>query len=422
MFLRPAACRLGLILAGSLLWAAGGDPARAQEGSSGFTYYKDILPIWQKYCIHCHHTGGLAPQSLETYKLARSWIRTSRKMMQEGTMPPWHGGEDHARWKNAVMPTLEEIEIVHKWVEDEAPEGDEADAPTPMDFSNVWLWGEPDRTLALAEPFKVPAEGAEIYRAFVLGEELTEELWLEGVQLAPSEPDVVFHMMLSAAPAAVARKADEADPAPGFVAFDGGWGEGTKDFLAFWNKGMTVYEKFPDGSGVLIPKGYIFVLQIHYMTVGEEVSDQARVGLYLAKTPPARELKAISIENRKIRLPADTYDEEIKAEARFEKPITLYQLLPRMHYLGREMEIAAEIPGEGNRKLLHVRDYDYKLQAAYTPVEPIALPAGTRILVTAYYENSSDNPNNPNMALKDAAYGPGPQHEIMSLVLQYTEE
>lgn len=407
---------IAALAAGAAL--AGLTPGRA--AADDLTFYKNILPIFQRHCIECHHTGGSAPQSLETYKKAKPWLRSAKKTVMDKTMPPWFVNPATGKWKSHGALTPEEIQTIVKWVEDKAPEGQEAEGPKALDFSKPWKLGEPTKVFQSAEAFTIPAEGSDIYRAFVVGE-VAEDTWLSGIELKPGVIDVVSDMWLSAAPAAAAKAADAADAGPGFKVFDGGSIEGAKDFLAVWNKGMTEYEAFPEGTGVLIPKGSALVLTVHYLPVGEEEKDQSQVAIYQAKAA-LKPVLARSIENRKIEIPADAVGHQIKAEGTLEKGAKILSILPRMHYLGSGFELTATGSDGKATTILKLEKYNYKLQSRYTPEQPISLPAGTKLQATGIFENTTDNPHNPNTMIKPAAYGPAPLGEVMSVVIQYVEE
>lgn len=408
-----------LITLAGLAWiATTPTPTRA----AGLTYHKDIMPILQKHCLNCHHAGGTAPQSLETYAKSRPWIRPSKKTMNDKSMPPWHADPTVGKFKNMNLPTADEIRTIVQWVDDGADEGDVKDAPKPMTFVKGWQRGDPEKVFEMPEAVSIPAEGPDLYRATIVSPAFADDTWVSGIQLLPGEQDCVLDMTLSAAPEAAAKEADAADEGPGFKVFDRAWAKGTKDDLAVWNRGMSQFENCPEGTGVLIPKGSVLVLAIHYKTVGDPLKDKSKVGLNLAKAPAAKELKTLAIENRQIDIPPQSFEHKIAAEATLEKPAKIYTILPRMHYLGMKLDLTAQPPSGAAQKLLKIDNYNYKLQTLYTLAEPVTLPAGTKLSVTAYYENSTDNPHNPNQVVKKAAYGPAPTGEMLSVVLQYAEQ
>ena len=400
----------------------GTEQVRAAE-KADLTFYRDILPIFQRHCVECHHEGGSAPLSLESHDLGRTWFRTSKQLAQDKEMPPWQADPKVGQWKNADALTDEEIETIATWVDGGLEAGEPSDGPAPLDFSNPWLLGGPDRIFEMAEAYSIPAKSPDVYRAFVLSPAMESDTWLSAIELSPGDPRAVMHMSLSAAPAGVANRADEAAEGPGFPAFDRGWAEGTKDHLAIWNRGMTLVEPFPEGTGVLIPQGWNLVLLVHYVAGEEEdATDRSKVGIYLAEGAPDREMLTMAVEERDLSIPGGSYFHKVTAELTLEKSITVHGILPRMHYFGESIELIAHRPDGTDEKVIKIRRFNYKMETRYTPVEPIVLPAGTRLEAVAFYENNYDNPNNPNLTVSKAGYGPGPKNEILSVVLQYTEE
>ncbi len=413
---RNRARALAAILVGFIALTPAGSARAQDEETSGLTYHKDILPIFARTCLGCHHTGGSAPQSLETYKLARSWIRTSGRQMREGLMPPWHAESGADRWRNAILPTAEDAETVRLWIEDKAPEGDPADTPPPLDFSSPWALGEPDRVLEIAEPFTVPSVETDHYRAFILTT-LDTETWLSAIELVGDKFEVLKDMTLSALPFEDAERLAAQDDA----AFDRvGPGPDLQD-IAFWSAGMNLTALLPKGVAIKIPESFSLVLRVHYRGSGAVLTPRPRVGLHFAAEPGGHELKTLSIDQREIEIEPESYDFELGAERTLDSPVTIHFIQPRMQYYGREMTVTAHTPDGAARELLKVTNYLYKYQTRYVPTEPIALPAGTRIAIEALYENSYDNPNNPNMDPETATYGAAPLGEMLAVTLGVVE-
>lgn len=406
----------------AFLCASAVTPVGALAAGEDLTFHKDAVPILQKYCNSCHHDGGSAPQSFETYRQMRPWIRTTRKTVMDATMPPWPADPAVGKWKNMLMPTPAEVEVLSMWAKEaKGAEGEASDAPPAIDYSAEWLLGTPDKTFQAEEGFTVPAAGDDLYRAFVLGPEFTADTWVRGIELKPGEIDVVSDMALSAVPTGVARAAADAETGEGFAAFDHINAEGARSFIAVWNKGMTLTEMFPEGTGVLIPKGTSLVLQIHYRPAEEELTDRSSVGLFLHQAPPAKELKTLVIQNRDLAIPANSYQHKVEASAKLDKAVLIHAVLPRMHYLGNTLDLTAS-GGGAETPLLKILNYDYEMQTLFTAAEPVALAAGTTLNVSAMYENNQDNPNNPNMTITEAKYGPAPGGEILEAVIYYTEQ
>jgi hypothetical protein len=396
-----------LVAAMAAFWAV---PAVQAQGEDK-TFYRDILPVFQKYCIDCHRVGGTAPQSLETYDLARSWLRTARLMMRERSMPPWFADPAVGHWRNAVLPTDEEIALVADWIGAGAEPGDEADAPPAPDRSADWKLGEPDLILQTPETVAIAKGQPDTYRSFVLDPGFDQATWLSAIELKPGSLEVVRELSLSIVPPELAANLPAA-------AFDPASLPAGVHEIAVWNRGMSLIEPYPEGSGVRIPAGWKLVLHAHYKAVETAGSDRSSVGLHRAEAKPQAEYVTVTVAQRDFTLPADSYDYEVSASATLEQGLRVESILPRMHYLGLTLDAKATLPDGSTQPLIRIRDYDFRMQTLYSAAEPIELPAGTRIDVRAYYENSPDNPRNPNTRMGVVGYGPAPEGEVMGLVLR----
>jgi hypothetical protein len=378
-------------------------PVAAENG--GKTFYRDILPVFNRYCIECHRVGGTAPQSFENYDLARPWLRTSRQTMRDGSMPPWFADPGIGEWRNAVLPSAEDVALVSDWIGEGAEAGDEADAPPAPEFPASWTLGEPGLVLEIDEAVEVAKGQPDSYRSFVLDPGFTEDTWIAAIELLPGSLDVVREMSLSALPPELAGDL------PPEVAFDPASAAGGMHELAIWNRGMSLIERYPEGSAVRVPAGWKLVLHVHYKAPETAGTDRSRVGLHPAATAPQAEYATVTVANREFTLPPHAYDYKVTASTSLERGLRVESILPRMHYFGLSMEVVATLPDGTVRPLIGIVDYDYRLQTLYSSAEPIELPAGSRIDVTAHFENTE----------ADAVpYGPAPVGEIVSVVLRGT--
>ncbi len=378
------------------------------------TYYKDVQPILQKHCLSCHHKGGTAPQSFETYAEMRPWIRSTKKVVNDKSMPPWKADSEIGKWRNGGRLTEAEIKTISSWVETKATEGDAKDAPAPMDYSKPWTLGKPDKEIA-TEEFSIPSQGGDLYNLGLLDPGFTADTWVEGIELRPGEIDAVQQMSLSIVPASMEKSKLES-------CFDLIQAEMGKPGVAFWNRGMSLIEKFPGGTGILIPKGSKLALINHYKTNGAEMKDRSKVALHFAKGAPPKELITKTVQNLKPEIPAEAMEQNVTAELKLDKGVKIYSILPQMHYLGTKLELIAHQLDGKDEKLLKIDGYSYDLQTLYAPAEPISLPAGAKLEAIASYQNSRENANNPNMTVRKATYGTAPEGETLSVVLQLTEE
>jgi len=392
---------LGILM---LLMLAVESGRRIHAADAGPTYSKDVLPIFQKHCNECHHKGGSAPQSFETYKETRAFVRSIKKQIVDKTMPPWHADPAVGKWKNKPEITEAEVKTITTWADAKGPEGEPKDAPPQIDYTKPWHLGQPDQILT-AEFFDVPAQakapamGPDLYHTSTLTPNFAGDTWLSGVELAAGAQDVVQQIYLSL------TLPDKT----------------TVSNIASMGKGMSLTEMLPKGVGIFVPKGSTFSLLVHYKTMGEPMRDQSKVGLYIAKAAPAKKLMTAVIENKQLDIAANAANQKASAELKLDKAAKIYDILPQMYYAGKSLELNAQKADGKADKLLKLDDTSYDLETQYTPAEPIAVAAGTKLTVSAVYDNSKTNSNNPTAQLKKGA-GEAPTGEALRVTVQYTED
>jgi hypothetical protein len=172
----------------------------AIAGTPGVTFHKDVEPVVQRHCQGCHRPGEAAPFSLLTYKDARPWAKSIRQAVLTRKMPPWFAGPAYGHFANDRRLSPSEIETINAWVEGGAPEGDPADAPRPLAFTDDWTIGKPDLIVEIPRDFSVPVQGTIEYTWFAVDPKLTEDKWIEKGEVRPGTRAVVHHALVFARP------------------------------------------------------------------------------------------------------------------------------------------------------------------------------------------------------------------------------
>ena len=98
------------------------------QGPSSVTFNKDVLPILQKNCQTCHRAGQAAPMSFLTYKDTRPWAKAMKAAVVTRKMPPWFADPQFGHFLNDHSLKQREIDIIAKWADTGAAEGDAKDA------------------------------------------------------------------------------------------------------------------------------------------------------------------------------------------------------------------------------------------------------------------------------------------------------
>jgi len=422
------------------------------------TFNKDVAPILFKNCAEWRRPGEAAPMSLLSYKEARPWARSIREKVLSREMPPWHPDPHVGQFSNDPSLTQAEIDTITAWVDGGAKEGEPRDLPPAPKFVEGWSIGQPDLILKMPEEFALDANGPDEYQHFVIDPGFTEDKYVEMAEARPGNRRIVHHIIAAIQPPpegaqpqkTLTREEIErrrAEPAPilykeGFLlrlrpeaqVYDdgcqlpnGGAGDqldGSGQFrggmlLCGFAPGVKPAIREP-GAVKKIPAGSKIILQVHYSkTAGQVEKDRSMIGLIFAKQPPRKESFTHLIANRYFRIPPGAENHRVTACWTASQDIHLISAAPHMHKRGKAMEIKIFNPDGRSEVLLNVPRYDFSWQTVYKFEHSIAIPKGTRFMVTGYLDNSMKNKNNPDPALA-VRFGEPTYDEMMIGIIEYT--
>jgi AhpC/TSA family/Copper type II ascorbate-dependent monooxygenase, C-terminal domain len=378
-----------------------------QPASSKITYARNIAPIMYANCVTCHRAGEVAPFVLTGYEDAAKRAKQIAAVTESRFMPPWKAAEGYGQFLDERRLSDDEIATIRAWADAGAPEGNAADLPPMPEFPSGWQLGKPDLVLTMPEPFNVPAKGPDVYRAFVLPMNLPKDTFVSGFQFVAGASTVVHHSLLFLDSNGIARRLEAASIAAGkgagYATF-GGIGFLPTGGLGGWAPGATPF-LLPPGSGRYVKGGSDLVMQIHYHPDGKAHADQSHVAIYLAKSRVDHIVVSVSLMDRRIDIqPGDSH---FVKEASLTLPVdaTIDGITPHMHLLGREMRVTATKPNGSVVPMIWIKDWDFRWQNQYRYAQPVKLPKGTRIDLHAVYDNSADNPANPNDPPKEVHFG-----------------
>jgi hypothetical protein len=360
--------------------------------AAGPTFSKDVAPILFKSCVECHRTGAMAPMSLMTYEDARPWARAMKTKVVKREMPPWGADPAIGKFANDISLKQSEIDTIAAWVDAGAPEGNRADLPKAPQFTAGWSIGKPDLIFKMTEPISVPADGTVPYLYVTVPTNLKEDIWVRGIELKPSDRRVVHHIISDL----VEDDGKPDDPKPK-LARD----PNRKDIGGVG--GLVpgrLYQVMEEGTARKIPAGADIVLQMHYTTIGQTVTDQTEIGVILAKAPPAqvRQEGGGQIPNTQLVIPPHHPNFEVTAQRMMDKDTYLTNLYPHMHVRGKDVQYKIIYPDGREEVVLSVPRYDFNWQTSYRLAEPKFMPKGSLLKVIAHYDNSRANRYNPDPA------------------------
>ncbi len=398
------------------------ESAGDDDSTEAITFNKHIARILWNNCARCHRPGDVGPFSLLTYRDAAKRAQFIREVTESDQMPPWKAHPGAGVFLDAPRLSVLEKERLARWAESGCQEGDPRDLPPMPRFPEGWALGPPDVVLTMPEAWQVEPGRFDTYRAFALPFPLDRDATITGLEFHPGNRRVVHHSRIHIDETGDARRREDADPTPGFA----GWmGRKIVELpypgLGGWTPGLTPRHA-PEGSGRLVPKGSEIVLQIHYHPTGKVESDRSSVGLYFAKEPLTRKMAGLSISTLQIDIPAGAKRHALLQSAYVKADIRLYTVVPHAHYLCREFRLAATLPDGSIRPLLWITDWDFDWQDQYRYARPVRLPKGTILTFAAYFDNSEENPRNPNKPPRRVRYGIESRDEMCACHLEFLPE
>ena len=360
----PAGCKIGRVATAT--------------GDFKITYNNQVARILRNRCVACHREGEIAPFALNSYKQAAGWASMIDEVVQGGRMPPWHASPEFGKFSNNAALTAEEKQTIAAWVAAGSPEGDARDIPEPTKYVEGWRIPAPDLRFTLPRTVKIKAEGTMPYENFLVDPKLKEDVWVRASQVRPGNPSVVHHLVVFVIPPGQNEN------------------QGKIDFLAAYAPGMPP-RILPEGTAKLIPAGSKLMFQVHYTPRGIATTDRSEIGLVFADPKTVRkEMTAVAAINMDLKIPAGAADFAVEASHRFDQDTLVYSLLPHMHLRGKAFRFEADYPDGKHEVLLDVPRYEFEWQNVYVLAEPKLMPEGTVLRCLARYDNSSENPSNPD--------------------------
>ena len=374
------------------------------------TYHNQIARIFQNHCVQCHRDGGVAPFSLEDYESVDSQSGSIRRVIEQDLMPPWFAANADADtpspFLNDCSLSKTDKALVLAWLSSGKPAGDEADSPSPRVYPTDWQIGEPDLVLQIPQPFAVKASGTMPYQEVTIETGFTEDKYISAVEIIPTAREVVHHCLVFVLPPT--RNADR-DARAGVDERDG--------FFAAYAPGYDALV-FNEGFGKVIPAGSRLKFQLHYTPNGTATEDQTKIGLIFAESAPDHLVNVTGIAQPRLAIPPHAANHKVTASVTLPHDATILAFFPHMHLRGKAFRYEAIAKDGSSKTLLDIPRYDFNWQLSYRLAEPMTFAAGTTILATAWYDNSENNPANPDPS-RTVPWGQQTYDEMMIGYVEY---
>jgi hypothetical protein len=381
------------------------------------TFHKDVEPILQKACQECHRPGEIGPMPLLTYDQVRPWAKGVKTAVLQGKMPPWPADPHFGKFANDRSLSKGEIDTLVAWVDSGVKEGSQADAPKTRTWVDGWNISKPDAIVEMPQAVHVPASGEVEYQYIVVPTGFTEDKWISQVEIRPSDRTVVHHaVMFIREPGAPWLK--DAKPGVPFVPTATSAGQrfgntqgGGNDVLSIYTPGM-VPDVWKPGQAKQIKAGSDIVFQMHYTANGKAGDDRTRIGLVFAKEPPKERIITVAALNNTFTIPAGDPNYKVEAVTPVMNPLTIVSLFPHMHLRGKAFQYEIIYPTGETQTILKIENWSLNWQLDYKLAKPIELQPGAKVKATAWWDNSPNNPANPDPK-KDVKWGEQSWEEMM---------
>ena len=409
------------------------------EAHGELSYEHDIAPIIAENCAECHRQGGIAPFAMDSKLAVQGWSPMIREVILTKRMPP--GQIDNKvghKMRNEMNLADAEIQKLVSWIDAGANTESETDPLARLEWPETkWtlaeVLGEPDIIVEIP-PQTIPATGVVDYMNIPIDLGLTEDRWVRGSEVAPGSPEVLHHIITTVIPpegrrdpmAAIveainalpeeravkirtdiftAVAAGEPPPIDRIFAENPdldvsgliGGGDENQGSVAGYAPGNS-FSLNPEGVGGLLKAGSTLNLQMHYTTSGRETVDATEIAIYFYDEDaiPAERMSGGVGNAFTIDIPAQAKDHEMQLVTHVPEEAEIYSLMPHMHFRGKRMAFTARYPDGSEEVILSVPAYSFNWQLSHELETPLRVPAGTQIVATGAFDNSSQNEYNPD--------------------------
>lgn len=381
--------------------------ADADAKATTVTYHRDVARILQQNCVSCHREDGIAPFALDDIDEVKDRAKVIRRVVNEGSMPPWFAAidkdADKNPWANDCSLSAKDKADLFAWIDSkDRPLGDAAEAPAKRRYPAEWSIGKPDLVVQLSKAYDIKADGFMPYANDIVETELKEDRWVSAYEILPSQRDVVHHVIVRVhEKGSEVRKADE----------------GREGYWAIYvpGNGACVY---PEGFARKIPAGAKVSFQIHYTPSGKAKKERLKMGLVFAKQPPTYEVRTAPLANPRLSIPpgAARHVETHSQRVPFDMPIMGF--MPHMHTRGVAFKYEVTYADGKTETLLDIPRYDFNWQLRYDYKQPKLIPQGSTMKITAVFDNSTGNKANPDPT-KLVKWGSQTVDEMMIGYIEY---
>ena len=362
------------------------------------TWSANVATIMYNKCTSCHHAGAIGPFPLMTYQDAFVQASAIEGSVYDNKMPPWPPDPTYRRYAHERLLSPADKATILAWVGGGAPEGNPNTAPTPPVYTGQSDITNPDVSVRMPDYFS-EASSFDIYKCFAIPSGVTQDKFIKSIEIIPGNRSVVHHVLLFQDDSGDCLQLDANWPGAGYTNY-GGAGSANAKLVYAWVPGSDPYT-LPNGFGIKLKANSALVLQVHYPSGTAGQLDSTRVNIKFDNGSGIREvtiapaLNNSNMTNGPLIIPANqvkTFNQEYTVPAK----VTVFSVAPHMHLIGRSTKIYAIPPQADTVNLINIRDWNFAWQGAYQFQYAQTFNAGTLLRSEITYDNTTNNPYNPN--------------------------
>jgi hypothetical protein len=381
------------------------------------TFAADVAPLVFAACGSCHRPGGPAPFSLLSYDEVRKHATQIAQVTRSRFMPPWKADADAGPFVGQRRLSEREIALIEEWVRAGAPAGDLHHLPKAPSRTDGWQLGTPDLVVTIPDAYRLQAEPTDVFRIFAIRLPIDRVRYVRGLEFLPGNPRVVHHANIRIDYSPATRQLDAADPDPGYDGLMPRSAVYPDGHFLGWTPGQ-IAPLVPSTFAWPLQPGADLVVQLHMQPSGAPELVQPVIGLYFSDEPPTRTPAILRLGSQGIEIPPGESNYTITDSYVVPVDVELHAVQPHAHYRAREIRGLATLPDGTVRPLIRIGEWDFRWQHVYRYQTPIALPKGTRLSMEYRYDNSAQNPRNPDRPPRRVFWGQRTVDEMGDLWFQ----
>ena len=392
-------------------------PTAQAQSAPQYTFSQDIAPLVYQHCTSCHRTGEVAPFPLTTFAEVASHAQTIKYVTGTRYMPPWKPDPRYRHYLDENTLTDAEIAKIAAWVDAGAPQGNPALAPPVPSYPSGSQLGTPDLVIPMAQAYTHQGNGQDMYRIFVLPVNLPADRDIAAIEFRPGNKRIVHHCIIGLDTTRRAQALDAADPGYGYTQFGGFGFDPLENVYGAWVPGMQP-RFFPSGMGKKLYRRASLLVQVHYGPSFVTQQDSSVVNIFFARQPVTRYVQTVAaispqvLTNGPFVIPANQ-TKTFHAQLTVPFDVTMLSVAPHAHLLSKSWKVAVVKPNGDTIRLIKIGDWDFRWQGTFRFPNMLKVPAGSRLIADATYNNTAQNPRNPSSPPRTTTWGESTLDEML---------